>query len=130
MRYTDSSEKVHPDQRRRPPYLPLRYILAILLTVLELLLIIGSVAVLAYFLPPVTAVSFSAQLFCVVRIIASDDNPDYKVPWLLVVLTVPVAGFLLYALFYSRKLTRKQKRKLSKLTALHYKAGTTRRLPL
>ena len=39
------------------------------------------------------------ELFCVIKIIASDDNPDYKVPWLLCVLVVPIAGFMLYFLW-------------------------------
>ena len=48
-----------------------------------------------------------------IRIIASDDNPDYKVPWLLFVLIIPIAGFMLYFMFYSRMLKKKFLKRLN-----------------
>lgn len=61
------------------------------------------------------------EIVCVVRIIASDDNPDYKVPWLLFVLIVPIAGFMLYFMFYSRTLQKKFIRRLEDLKRHGYK---------
>ena len=55
------------------------------------------------------------EIACVINIIASDDNPDYKVPWLLFVMILPIAGFMLYFIFYSRKLKRKYVRRLKAL---------------
>jgi len=48
-------------------------------------------------------------------IIASDDNPDDKIPWLLFILILPIAGFMLYFIFGSRTL---QKRFIKRLQAL------------
>lgn len=106
--------------KRKLVYIPLRYIFAILLTALEVLAIIGIVILLCSYVPYAYIAAWATEIFCVVRIISSDDNPDYKVPWLLVVLILPVAGFMLYFLFGSRKLTKGQRKSLDKLKALHY----------
>ena len=54
-------------------------------------------------------------IFCVLRIINSQENPDYKIPWLIVVICVPVAGFMIYFLFYDRRLDRKQRKRIDKI---------------
>jgi len=55
------------------------------------------------------------------KIIASDDNPDYKIPWMLVVLVVPVVGLMLYFIFGPRKLKKKYIKRLSDLRNFSYK---------
>ena len=57
-----------------------------------------------YYIPYFYIAAWITEIFCVIKSIASDDNSDYKVPWLLFVLILPIAGFMLYFLFYSRKL--------------------------
>lgn len=37
-----------------------------------------------------------------IRIVSSDDNPDYKVPWLLFVLIVPIAETNLFTVWMYR----------------------------
>jgi len=78
---------------REYSYIPFRYILAVLITLLEIAAIIGIVFALCYYVPYFYLAAWTTQICCVVRIIASDDNPDYKVPWLLVVTVLPVIGF-------------------------------------
>lgn len=102
-------------------YIPVRYIIAIIITVLEVLAIIGIVTALCYYVPLFYLAAYLTEIFCVIRIIASDDNPDYKVPWLLFVLIVPIAGFMLYFMFYSRKLKSKFLKKLNYLKNSAYK---------
>ena len=96
-------------------YLPVRYIFAALVTVLEVVAMIAAVAACCYYIPYFYILVFVAQAACVVKIIASDDNPDYKVPWLFFILVLPIAGFMLYLLFYSRKLKPKYIRRLREL---------------
>ena len=96
-------------------YIPVRYIIAVLITLFEVLAVIGIVVALCYYVPYFYVAAWLTQVYCVVRIVSSDDNPDYKVPWLLFVLIVPIAGFMLYFMFYSRKL---QKRFIKRLDAL------------
>lgn len=101
-------------------YIPVRYILAMLITVLEVAAIIGIVITLCYFVPYFYLACWATQIFCVIKIIASNDNPEYKVPWLLFVLILPIAGFMLYFIFYSRTLKKKYVRRLKKLYSEKY----------
>lgn len=100
-------------------YIPVRYILAVLIALFEVLAVIGIVVVLCYRVPFFYLAAWLTEIFCVIRIIASDDNPDYKVPWLLFVLIIPIAGFMLYFMFYSRTL---QKRFVKRLDAMKSQA--------
>ncbi len=88
-------------------YIPLRYIIAVLLTLFEILAIIGIVVWMCLYIPHFYLLAYLTQIACIIKIISSGDNPDYKVPWLLFVLILPVAGFMLYIIFYSRKLKKK-----------------------
>ncbi len=101
-------------------YIPVRYIVAALITILEILMIIGVVVALCYFVPYFYIAAWITQIVCVIRIVSSDDNPDYKIPWLLFVLILPIAGFMLYFIFYSRKLKKKHRRRLEELKGLGY----------
>ena len=96
-------------------YIPVRYIIAVLITAFEILAIIGVVVALCYFVPYFYLAAFATEVGCVIKIIASDDNPDYKVPWLLFVLILPIAGFMLYFLLASRKLNKKYLKRLQAL---------------
>ena len=89
---------------REYSYIPFRYILAVFIALLEVLAVIGIVTALCYYVPYFYLAAWATEIFCVIRIIASDDNPDYKVPWLLFVLIIPIAGFMLYFMFNSRVL--------------------------
>lgn len=101
-------------------YIPIRYIIAVLITLFEILAIIGIVVACCYYIPYFYIAAFITEIFCIIKIIASDDNPDYKVPWLLFVLILPIAGFMLYFLFYSRKLRKKFIRRLDELKKYRY----------
>lgn len=109
------------ETEREYSYIPVRYILAVLITLLEVLAVIGIVAALCYYVPYFYLAAWVTEIFCVIRIIASDDNPDYKVPWLLFVLIVPIAGFMLYFMFYSRKLQKRFVKRLNAMKSHSYK---------
>lgn len=111
IRYSVNGETVE----RQVNYIPFRYVLAALISLCEVLAIIGIVAFLCWRIPFFYIAALLTEILCVAQIVASDDNPDYKVPWLVIVLTVPIAGFMLYFLFYSRKLQPKFMRRLRDL---------------
>ena len=106
---------------REVNYVPVRFILAITLAVLETVAVIAIVFACSYYIPYFYLAVFSTEVACVIKIIASDDNPDYKIPWLLVVLVIPIAGFMLYFLFYDRKLKKKYTKRLAHLKEIGYK---------
>lgn len=101
-------------------YIPVRYIFAVLITVLEVAAIIGVVVALCWFVPYFYVLAYLTQIGCVLKIIASDDNPDYKVPWLLFVLILPIVGFMLYFIFASRTLKKKYVKRLNDLKEFSY----------
>ena len=102
-------------------YIPARYIFAALLTILEILAVIGGVVILCIYVPYFYIAAAVTSAGCLLSIIASADNPDYKIPWLIVVLLLPVAGFMLYLMFYSRKLKPRFIRRLQYLNDMAYK---------
>jgi len=112
-------------KRREISFIPLRFIIAIILTALEVCAILAIMVYLCYRFPLFYLAAILTQVFCVLHIIASDDNPDYKVPWLLCVLVIPVAGFMLYFLFYSRKLKPRFIKRLENLKNSAYKKDCT-----
>ena len=120
--YDVNEEKVQKEVN----YIPVRYIIAIFITLLEVITVIGLVIILCYYVPYFYLAAWATEIACVIRIIASDDDPDYKVPWLLVLLIVPVAGFMLYFMFYSRTLQKKFIRRLSDLKRHSYKKDDSR----
>lgn len=98
---------------REIQYVPVRYIIAVLLTIIETLLVIGAVILCAKYIPYFYLAIWATEIGVVLMIIRSDDNPDYKVPWLLFVLIVPIAGFMIYFMYYRRTLSKKHVRRLS-----------------
>ena len=105
---------------REYTYIPTRYILAGFMTVVEIMAILAMMIILCVNIPLFYTLAIVAQALCIVRIIASDYNPDYKVPWLLFVTILPVVGFMLYFMFYSRKLKPRFTNRLQKLKESSY----------
>lgn len=115
-------------EERTINYIPVRYIFAFLITILEVITIIGIMVALCLYVPYFYIAVAVTTVLVELKIIASDDNPDYKIPWILVVLTLPVVGLMLYFIFGSRKLKKKYIRRLKNLNNLSYKKDNTKLL--
>lgn len=96
-------------------YIPLRYIIAVGIAIIEISLIILILVLLAKYVPYFYIAIYLTVIAIVIKIIASDENPDYKVPWLLTVIVLPIVGMMLYFMFSKRKLPNKIIRKLNKI---------------
>ena len=94
-------------------YIPVRFIIALLLIVLETATVIAITILCAIYIPYFYLAMYATEIFCVLKIINSEENPDYKIPWLLLTLLVPVAGFMIYFMFYDRRLTKKQMKRIN-----------------
>ena len=105
---------------REYDYIPIRYIIAVLIAIVQIVTIIGIVVALCYYVPYFYALCIITAAACTIRIIASDDNPDYKIPWLLCVIFIPVAGFMLYFMFYSRKLKPRFIKRIKEVSSYKY----------
>ncbi len=55
------------------------------------------------------------SIICIFHIIALPDNPDYKLPWLVIIMISATVGLILYFLFYSRRLSRRYVKRLNEL---------------
>ena len=88
-------------------YIPVRYILAVIITIAETAAVVAIVVALMCKVPYFSIAVLPTEIGVVLQTINSNDNPDYKIPWLLIVLIVPVAGFMIYFKCYSRKLSQK-----------------------
>lgn len=106
---------------RQYTYIPIRYIIAFFITFLEVAAIIATVVFCCLYIPYFYILAWLTEIGCVLKIISSDDNPDYKVPWLLFVLILPVIGFMLYFIFYSRTLKKKYVKRLEYIKTRYYK---------
>ena len=102
-------------------YIPVRYIIAAMLTLFSILAIIGVVVALCYFVPYFYLAAWATAIACLVKLISSDDNPDYKVPWIVFVMVIPIAGFMLYFIFYSRQMGKLYVRRLNDISKGYYK---------
>lgn len=93
-------------------YIPTRYIIAILITILEVLGIIGTVIALAIFVPYFYMGLLITQVGVIIHIMVSNNNPDYKLVWLFVVVMIPLGGLMIYLIFYKRKLPKRAVKRL------------------
>lgn len=116
-------------EEREVNYIPLRYILALVLAVLETVAIIAVLFLMGKYVPYFYLAMWATEIAVVIMIIASDEQPDYKVPWLLIVLVVPVTGFMLYFIFGSRTLKKKFIRRLESLREQNYPSKDAELLP-
>ena len=105
---------------RTVSYIPVRYSLAIIFSILEITAIIGIVIALCHYVSYFYLLALITQVAVIIKIASSDEPPEYKVPWLLTVLLLPIAGFMLYFMFYSRKLKRKFIKRLIETEKLRY----------
>ena len=96
-------------------HIPVRFIFAILLIILETAAVIGMVMLCTVKIPFFYLALYATQVFCVLKIINSQENPDYKIPWLLFVILVPVAGFMIYFMFYDRRLSGRYRKRMEKI---------------
>lgn len=92
-----------------------RYFISAVLILAELV-IIGLVMYFAYdYSLFIFAFLVAVNIAAVISIINRDANPEYKVSWLVVVLVVPFFGMALYAMFYSRRVSRKEARLMDEI---------------
>lgn len=109
-------------------YIPIRFIIAILLIIIETALVILLTVLCAIYIPYFYIALYLTEIFCVLAIINSNDNPDYKIPWLILVLIVPIVGFMVYFMFYNRKLSKKYIKKLENIEVKRLKKDDSKLL--
>ncbi|MDE6407020.1 MAG: cardiolipin synthase [Anaeroplasmataceae bacterium] len=115
-------------KEREINYIPFRYILAIFLVVLETVGVIAVMTLLTMYIPYFYFAVVLTQFGVSIAIINRKDNPDYKLPWLFFNMLVPIVGFMLYFMFYSRKLTKKQSKRIKNLVKQQMEKDDTKEI--
>ena len=67
-----------------------------------------SILILAESLGALISVSALLSFLGAIHLVNRDSNPEYKIPWLAAILIFPYVGVTLYALFFSRRVTKKE----------------------
>ena len=88
-------------------YIPIRYIISIFLAIFEIASIIAILVLLAMYVPYFYIAIYITVVAIEIKIISSDENPDYKVPWILFVIGLPIVGVMLYFMYNKRVLPKK-----------------------
>lgn len=96
-------------------YIPFRYIVAIMFVVVETLAVIAVMTLLTIYIPYFYIAEVVTQFAVAIAIVNRNDNPDYKLPWLFFVMLLPVVGFMMYFMFYSRKLDKRHVKRIEAL---------------
>ncbi len=92
-----------------------RYFLSAILILIELGLIFAGVVGVWENSIYAFIVGCLINLMAIVNLINKDTNPEYKIPWLLVLILLPFVGTILYILFFSRPLKRREAKFLMEL---------------
>lgn len=89
-------------------YTLLRYILCVIVILAEVGGIIAFFTALAHYAPFLWTAAFITSFAAYLSIVNLDANPEFKIPWISVVLFLPPFGALLFAMFYKRKMRKKE----------------------
>ena len=76
---------------------------------LILYILFGNIHEIKYLILAIFITSIPASL----SLINKDTNPEYKVPWVFVIMGIPLFGPLIYVLFYQRRMSRRESKYVS-----------------
>lgn len=92
-----------------------RYFISAIMIVLELAEIILPIKFMSKIFMPLWVTASAINLAVYLKIVNSDTIPEYKIPWLTIVLLMPPFGAILYAMFYSRRPSHKTQEHYGKI---------------
>lgn len=75
------------------------------LILLQLFIFLGLILVLSEYFVPIYFILVILSIAMSIYIINKNDNPSFKIIWILFILAVPVFGGLIYLLFGGQKVT-------------------------
>ena len=92
-----------------------RYFISASLILIELLLVSYLVFAAYEYSLIMFAIVVFLNAFAIVSLINRNANPEYKVSWLVVIMLLPPIGVAIYAILYSRRLSKKEIRLMMKI---------------
>ena len=88
-----------------------RYFLAVLCILFEFAQLTAVFVLLRNHFWPVNILGWALQLAVLLYIINRDEIPEFKLPWILLLLLIPVTGAFIFLLFASNDASRKQRKR-------------------
>lgn len=82
-----------------------------LFILLQIIVLFGTVYGLSQYFMWIQSFLVILSLILVVAVVSEDSNPTFKLAWVILMLTVPVIGWLLYFVFERRKVPKKTLRR-------------------
>ena len=89
-----------------------RYAFCALVIIIELGITAAVLIYASNTFAPLYAVAMALEAVTVLAVINEDANPEYKIPWIVIVLALPLFGFILYLAFHTRRMGRKEGRRM------------------
>ncbi len=93
-----------------------RYFICLIIMIAQICGIIALFTFLAHYAPILWVAAFITNFFTYLYIVNHDMNPEFKIPWISIVLLFPPFGSLIFALLHKRKMKRKETRHLEILS--------------
>ena len=87
-----------------------RYFITAVISVAELVMLALLLSYASSYSYVFLIVSAALNIMVVLSLISRDINPEFKVSWLVVTLFIPVFGSMLYVMFYSRRMSKREAR--------------------
>ncbi|MBQ7923236.1 MAG: cardiolipin synthase [Clostridia bacterium] len=95
-----------------------RVVIIAFLLLVEMLFMLAVVVYFSNYFYIFVYLSAILNLLCVCKIIRTDDNPGYKITWIIVVLMFPPVGVALYFAFSRNRLSQRTLRKMSSIASI------------
>ncbi len=83
-----------------------RYAISAIMIVFEVILFVYLCVHAISSLWIISVASVIASLAALVSLITRDTNPEYKIPWAVIIIIIPILGPFIYLLFYKRRMSR------------------------
>ena len=96
-----------------------RVTLAALLLVIEILWLVVMVAGLSQYYIWIAPVFSTISMLIIADILRRDNNPAYKMGWILLITLAPLFGWLTYAIFGNKHMTRRMHKRITAVEQAH-----------
>lgn len=89
-------------------------ILTVIITIIYIVWNILLIFRLSAYSELINSIFLLLSFLMVIYLVGKDDNPEYKIIWIVLILTVPLFGGLMYLAFGDKKPSKKMRRRMNK----------------
>lgn len=89
-----------------------RYAFCAAVIFIELSVTVAVLLYASFAFAPFYAICLSIEIITAIAVINDDMNPEYKIPWLVIVLALPLFGFVVYFALHTRRMSRSESERL------------------